>query len=120
MVVSSACMITARMMQAVIAGRLTACGAAPASAMMVPRRSEPSSQKTREAPLMAGGNAQLDAHAHAQLWLAGCIGDTDAHRDALHDLDPVAAGVFGRQQREARRGCRTDAVDPAGPLLARI
>src|SRR5580704_12057297 len=106
MVVSSACMTTAKMMQAVIAGRLTACGAAPASAMTVPRRSEPSGQEARQAPLMVGGNAELDAHAHAQLRLAGRIGDTDAQRDALHHLDPVAAGIFGRQQREARRRCR--------------
>ena len=52
--------------------------------------------------------------------LAGRIGDADAHRYSLHHLDPIAAGIFGRQQRKARRRRRADAVDGAAPLLARI
>jgi hypothetical protein len=34
--------------------------------------------------------------------LARRVVDADAHRNALHDLDPVAGGVLRRQQREAR------------------
>src|SRR5450755_1271695 len=120
MVVSSACMITARMMQAVMAGRLIACGTRAPSATSGSRGCKPSGQEAWEAPCMRGLDAELDAHSNAQLRLAGHIGDADAHRDPLHDLDPVAAGIFGWQQREARGGCRTDAVDGAGPLLARI
>src|SRR5207302_11513761 len=122
MVVSSACITTARMTQAVMAGRLIACacGTTARSGMIGSRRSKPSSQEARKAALMAGIDAQLDAHADAQLGFSGDIGDADAHRDPLHDLDPVAAGVFGRQQRKARRGSWADAVDGAGPALARI
>src|SRR6478736_6060940 len=39
---------------------------------------------------------------------------------AAATIYPVAAGVLRRQQREARGGCRTYAVDPPGPSLARI
>ena len=52
--------------------------------------------------------------------LPGCIVDEDAHRNALDDLDPVTAGILRRQQREARGGCRTYAVDRSVPSLARI
>src|ERR1700730_10373022 len=98
MVVSSACMITARMMQAVIAGRLIARGMAAPSGMIGSRRSKPSGQETRQATFMSGIDAQHYAHADAQLGVSRHIGDADAHRDPLHDLDPVAAGVFGREQ----------------------
>src|ERR1700736_2764522 len=69
---------------------------------------------------MAGVDTHLHAHADAQRWLAGCILDQDAHRNALDDLDPVTAGIFGRKQREARGGCRTYTVDGSGPALAWI
>src|ERR1700686_4536340 len=113
-------MITARMMQAVIAGRLIACGAAAASLMCRTRRAEPSRQEARKAAFVTGIDAELDAHADAQLRPAGRVGDADPHRDPLYDLDPVAAGIFRRQQREARGRCRADAVDRAGPLLSGV
>ena len=37
----------------------------------------------------------------------------DAHRHALHDLDPVAAGVLRRQQRERAAGAEAEAGDLA-------
>ena len=37
----------------------------------------------------------------------------DAQRDALGDLDIVAGGIFGRQQRESGAGAGHDAVDLA-------
>src|ERR1700730_3314561 len=120
MVVSSACMTTARMTQAVIAGRLIGKLAAAPSAMAGLRGAEPSGQEGRQTPFMAGIDVDLDAHSNPQRRLAGLVVDADAHRNALHHLDPVAAGILGRQQREARRRSRADAVDGAGPSLARI
>ena len=38
----------------------------------------------------------------------------DPHRHALHDLDPVAAGVLRRQQRERAAGAQADAGQLAG------
>src|SRR3981081_450381 len=118
MVVSSACMMTARMMQAVIAGRLIARGMVIPSGMIGSRRSKPPGQEARQAAFVAGIDAQVDAQAEAQLGVSSDIGAADATRDPLHDLDPVAAGIFGRQQRKARGGRRADAVDGAGPALA--
>ena len=42
----------------------------------------------------------------------------DAHRHALHDLDPVAAGVLRRQQRKRPAGAGTEADDLAAVLDA--
>src|SRR5215468_7131814 len=39
--------------------------------------------------------------------------EPDLHRDALHDLHPVAGSVLGRQQREARAGARAERIDGA-------
>ena len=46
--------------------------------------------------------------------------DLHAHRDALHHLHPVAAGVLRRQHAELRAGRRADAVDHGGEVCARI
>src|SRR5216683_4621785 len=43
----------------------------------------------------------------------------DLHRNPLHDLDPVAGGVLGGQQREARAGARAEGVHGAVEDLAR-
>src|SRR3954467_154379 len=40
----------------------------------------------------------------------------NAHRHALHDLDPVAARVLRRQQREGAAGAGTEAGDTAAEL----
>ena len=45
---------------------------------------------------------------------SGCCGqllriERDAHRHALHHLDPVAGGVLRRQQREGRAGAGAQA-----------
>ena len=39
--------------------------------------------------------------------------DLQAHRNALRDLDPVAGGVLGRQQRELRAGAGADRSRPS-------
>jgi hypothetical protein len=39
--------------------------------------------------------------------------ECNAHRHTLHDLDPVAGGILGRQQRERRTGTETEPRDRA-------
>jgi len=39
---------------------------------------------------------------------AGKVGEVDANRDALDDLDVVASGVFRREEREDRACCAAD------------
>ena len=39
--------------------------------------------------------------------------ERDAHRHTLHDLDPVAAGILRRQQREGAARTRAQALDMA-------
>ena len=68
--------------------------------------------EVRQAARMAGVDVDHDAHAAAQRRLALGIVDRHAHRDALHDLDPVAGGVLRRQQREARRRGGADRWQP--------
>src|SRR5579862_2099560 len=109
MVVSSACMITARITQAVIKPRLATLStglAAPA---------EEVGQEIRQAARMAGVDVDADAHADPERRLALHVFDADAHRNALDDLHPVAGGVLRRKQREARTRGRADAVDDALP-----
>src|SRR4051794_38672889 len=114
-------MTTARITHAVIAARFGARGTvAAASATCRPRRAEERADERRQAALMAGIDAQLHAHADAQRRLAGCVIDTDTQRNALDDLNPVAAAVLGRKQGKARGRRRADALDRAGPLLAGI
>jgi hypothetical protein len=43
----------------------------------------------------------------------------DLHRHPLDDLDPVAGGILGRQQREAGTGAGADRVHHAAEPLAR-
>src|SRR6266702_2938910 len=61
--------------------------------------------------LTPGSLLHADRHDHrltrAQGQALGHAVQRDAHRDPLGDLDVVAGGVLGRQQREARAGpCR--------------
>ena len=54
---------------------------------------------------------------------SGCAAsecDADAHRHALHDLDPVAGRVLRRDQRELRAGGGADALHLARQLEAGI
>src|SRR5260370_39404800 len=68
--------------------------------------------------MISGVEIPLDAHAEAKRWIDGRIADADTHWNALDDLDPVAAGLLGRQQGKARCRRRTDAFAGAGPSLA--
>ena len=61
---------------------------------------------------------RVDLHLHRQADLQRMLGELmrierDAHRNALHDLDPVAGGVLRRQQRERGAGAGTEAGDGA-------
>jgi len=55
-------------------------------------------------------DAHLHAHPDAQRRLARRIVDADAHWNALDHLDPVAAGILGRQQRKANAASKQQAA----------
>src|SRR4051812_3923388 len=104
MVVSSACMMTARMTQAVIAPRLATRGAGEEAALamafddiafpiLVADLFQEFRGKFRQAADVAGIDVDLGAHADPKWRLAGGVFDAHPHRDALHDLHPVAGGV---------------------------
>ncbi len=59
----------------------------------------------------AGVDREIGAHAGAQVRGVLVGGEAEAQRHALHDLDPVAAGVLRRQDRELRAGARRDRAD---------
>src|SRR5947207_1910976 len=70
---------------------------------------------------MAGVDTDFDAHPRSQWWPAHiAVIDPHAHGNALDDLDPIAAGVLGREQREFLRRCWADALDSAPPFEVRI
>src|SRR5262245_7439520 len=71
----------------------------------------------RNSPGMAGVDADLDAHPRPERRPARiAVVDAYAHRYALNDLDPVAAGVLRREKRELLRRRRADALDRAMPF----
>ena len=105
--------------RAAVGDRLRSGAAASAMLQASPIRSRPVMKlgKPRAWPVSTLTSTLMPTRSGG---LPGAVVDADAHRNALHDLDPVAAGVLRRQQREARGGGRADAVDRAGPSLARI
>ncbi len=50
----------------------------------------------------------------------GMTVDGDAHRNALHHFDPIAAGILGRQRGETGVAARTKRFDMAAPSAAGI
>src|SRR5882757_2330895 len=106
-------MITARMTQAVMAPRLWTRGV---SATGVAGPVEQLADHGRQAAGMTGIDVDDDAHADPELRLPREIGEVHDHRDALHDLDPVAGRVLRREHREAGARSRADAADHAFPL----
>src|SRR5690349_2097763 len=97
-------MITARMTQAVIAPLLATRVAGDDAALLMVLAAR-AAQKLGSEIRKATGAARIDiddrAHADTKRRLACRVIDADAHRNALHDLDPVARRVLRRQQREA-------------------
>src|SRR5579875_399895 len=78
------------------------------------------SEEVRKVPLMPGVDARLDAHAGAQRRIALLVLHTDADRDALHHLHPVARSVLRRKDGELRAAVGRDAVHHALPGAAGI
>ena len=75
----------------------------------------------RHAPRMPRVDADLDAHPRSQLRAAFVARiNAHAHRDPLHDLDPVAAGVLRRQELKFLGSGRANALDGAVPFPVRI
>ena len=75
--------------------------------------------QSAERALAPGVDGEDRAHAGAKVGdvLIGVEGK--AQRHALHHLDPVAAGVLRRQNRELRAGSRRDRGNPAAPFAPR-
>ena len=107
----------------VIAGRLTPSGCARRSHHDLRRPGPPNSAarkcgRPRACPVSMSTSTLMPGAQRRPALVAGV--DADAHRDALHDLDPVAAGVLRRQQLELLRRRRADALDGAVPFQVRI
>ena len=110
-VVSSTCMIVASMIETVIRPRCLTSTKPPAR----PRRSSSAlsgGRRRRRRVEPGGGDRLLVSTRHGALMpvrsgmsVTG-VSKLDAHRHALHDLDPVAGGVLRRQQRRIPRRCR--------------
>src|SRR5271167_2991392 len=125
-------MMTARITQAVIAPRLATLGIfaeAGRSAMgfLAARDREQAlpaleqvRHEIRQAARMTRIDVDCDAHPDAQRRLALGVLDPNAHRNALHDLDPIAGRVLGWHQREARTRGGADALHHAVPFDAGI
>ena len=115
-------MIVASITQTVIAARLRhRCCAHRSHHASSPDAAEQRSQEVRQASRMTGVDIHFNAHPgpqRRQIRIA-CV-DAHAHGDALHDLDPVAAGILCRQKRELLRRRGADALNDAVPLQARI
>src|SRR3954451_17520855 len=99
-VVSSACMMTARITQAVMAPRFATFGV-PVSATARLWLDEQPREEVWQAGRVAGVDIRLDAHPAPERRLFVRRPDPHPHRDALDHLHPVAGGVLRRQQREA-------------------
>ena len=85
----------------------------------VPRWAWPTSAvrncgRPRACPVSTLTSTLIPARSGGSDLVAGV--EAHAHRDALHDLHPVAAGVLRRQQRELLRRRRADALDGAVPF----
>jgi hypothetical protein len=114
-------MIVARITQTVIAARFVPAAERPAAITAPVGAPEQCRQDLGQAAPMPGVDVDLDAHSGAQRRPALVAGvETNAQRDALHDLHPVAAGVLRGQQRELLRRRRADALDGAVPFQVRI
>ena len=77
------------------------------------RSARPCSERVRP-----GVDRDVGAHAGAQAGHVLIGVEAEAQRNALHDLDPIAAGVLRRQDRELRAGAGRDRTDGAMPFPA--
>src|SRR6188508_804068 len=80
-----------------LAGASSACSVARGDRGVTRARAP---QASEHRVLGAGVDAHLCAHAGAQGRTLARVLEREPHRDALHDLHPVAGGILRRQQRE--------------------
>src|SRR5262245_52237399 len=110
MVLSSACISVAAMAQTITMVRLDEAlgfiGAAVSATAASP-------EQVRERAPVPRVDRHVGAHARAQGWIARLAVHRDSHRNALHHLDPVAAGVLRRKDGELRAARRRDRPDVA-------
>src|SRR5262249_55869100 len=118
MVLSSTCIKVAIIAQIVMMARVGVPAAAGARGMAAAVLMF--SEEIGERSPVAGVDVDNRAHASAKGRIVRLPRDLDLHRDALNDLDPIAAGILCRQQRELSTARRADAFDGAGPDAARI
>ena len=128
-VVSSTCMIVASMIETVISPLLATAGTAGAAAAEAaaliragaatagwpPSPSAASVRATtfgrpRAWPVSTSTLALMPVRSGGRSWPSV---ELHPERHALHHLDPVAAGVLRRQQRELRAGAGADRADLA-------
>ena len=76
-------------------------------------------ERRRHRALAAGVDPDRRGHAGAQRRLAGLRRQAQLHRQALHDLDPVARGVLRRQHGELRARRRAQSSRPRPPRSCR-
>ena len=97
-----------------LGGRFASLAALAAAAALRPAHFPPCCRR-------GGVDGDVGAGAHPQRLVGiGRAGDTDADREALRDLDPVAGGVLRRQHRERRARARADRLHHAVELGAGI
>ena len=109
--------------------RAPAAGAAALISRPAPRpRAAPPRPSAASAPLTTFGRPRAWPVSTSTLALMPArsggsvlaVGEAHPERHALHHLDPVAAGVLRRQQRELRAGAGADRADLALQRLVRI
>ena len=84
-----------------------------------PRGAGEIAEEGLQAALATGVDRDDGAHAGAQTLGVLVRREAEAQRHALDDLDPVAAGVLRRQDRELRAGARRDRANRPMPIAAR-
>src|SRR5208337_756863 len=119
MVWSSACISVAPMVQTVMIAR---CGTGSKASLpgMVALARPLGSEQLGQCPAVAGVDLGFDTHAGAQRGIAVLVLDSDANRDALHHLHPVARGILRRQDREFRAAVGRDTLHGSLPGAAGI
>ena len=136
MVVSSTCIIVASMIETVISPLLATAGRAPAAAGAAALISRPPEPPAAPPSPTAASTSCPARFGRPRAWpvststLALMPGAQRRHRlpvvephperHPLHHLDPVAAGVLRRQERELRAGAGADRADHRPSAAVRI
>src|SRR4051812_29280352 len=115
---SSACMIVAIMTTTVSQRRRRSWSRSMVRLFRSGRRRSQTDalQQVAERAPVAGVDLDGGAHADPERRIALAALHRRAHRDALHDLDPVAGGVLRRQHGELRAGRLGERGDLAAAL----